>query len=621
MSITGPPGAGPIRAGIAVSDSAAGHQLALGIMIALHDRERTGPRAVGEGVAARGDDLVPRLPGRALHDRRARPGDRGQPPPDGCGRWARTARPTATSTSPRPASGSGAGCATCSTTPRWRPTSASPRRGCATTNRLELDAALDERLGGAHPRRVDRPARRRRHPVRSGQRDRRGVRRPAGAAPGDAGDRRPRHPGPGRRAAQPDHHVAQRARRADGGADAGRRPGRRARRPRHPARRPDQSGRALAQALRVAAPLLRVEAPLLRATGRLRRPARRGRRLDRGGDEVGEARRRRLPVAQLRAALGRRHGDRAVDERGRRAAGGPAPAAARSSALERSRSHVSSTRESVVLTCWPPAPDEREKRHVSSAAGMVTVGPTRTSSMPALYQPGTKWRSNSSRPWSCVEMPGRARVLDAVVGEHDVGAADDLDRVAVLLGLDVERHRVRRALQREVAGRRRRDRRRRRPARCRGRSARSARRSPSGSSSVSMQAAAELVVATVLVARDGRHVDLEVGRRDLRPVERQAAGDRARAADALGVLAEQDLDDPVADGARRRRRSSTCVAAGCRRGGRRRRGGCRSSPALVAPGAARRRRGRRAGGRRRPSRRGASSSAKRSGGSSLMKLM
>jgi crotonobetainyl-CoA:carnitine CoA-transferase CaiB-like acyl-CoA transferase len=42
MSITGPPGAGPVRAGIAVSDSAAGHQLALGIMIALYDRQRTG---------------------------------------------------------------------------------------------------------------------------------------------------------------------------------------------------------------------------------------------------------------------------------------------------------------------------------------------------------------------------------------------------------------------------------------------------------------------------------------------------------------------------------------------------------------------------------------------------
>jgi formyl-CoA transferase len=42
MSITGPPDGGPTRAGIAVSDSAAGHQLAIGILIALYDRERTG---------------------------------------------------------------------------------------------------------------------------------------------------------------------------------------------------------------------------------------------------------------------------------------------------------------------------------------------------------------------------------------------------------------------------------------------------------------------------------------------------------------------------------------------------------------------------------------------------
>ena len=42
MSITGPSGGEPYRAGIAVSDSAAGHQLAIGILIALYDRERTG---------------------------------------------------------------------------------------------------------------------------------------------------------------------------------------------------------------------------------------------------------------------------------------------------------------------------------------------------------------------------------------------------------------------------------------------------------------------------------------------------------------------------------------------------------------------------------------------------
>jgi crotonobetainyl-CoA:carnitine CoA-transferase CaiB-like acyl-CoA transferase len=42
MSVTGLPGQGPVRAGIAVSDSAAGHQLAIGILVALHERARTG---------------------------------------------------------------------------------------------------------------------------------------------------------------------------------------------------------------------------------------------------------------------------------------------------------------------------------------------------------------------------------------------------------------------------------------------------------------------------------------------------------------------------------------------------------------------------------------------------
>lgn len=42
MSVTGEPGGPPMRAGIAVSDVAAGHQLAIGILIALHERERSG---------------------------------------------------------------------------------------------------------------------------------------------------------------------------------------------------------------------------------------------------------------------------------------------------------------------------------------------------------------------------------------------------------------------------------------------------------------------------------------------------------------------------------------------------------------------------------------------------
>ena len=42
MSVTGAPGGGPMRAGIAVSDMAAGTLLALAIMMALYEREKTG---------------------------------------------------------------------------------------------------------------------------------------------------------------------------------------------------------------------------------------------------------------------------------------------------------------------------------------------------------------------------------------------------------------------------------------------------------------------------------------------------------------------------------------------------------------------------------------------------
>ena len=42
MSITGEPGRGPMRVGIAINDTSAGNLLALGCMMALFDRERTG---------------------------------------------------------------------------------------------------------------------------------------------------------------------------------------------------------------------------------------------------------------------------------------------------------------------------------------------------------------------------------------------------------------------------------------------------------------------------------------------------------------------------------------------------------------------------------------------------
>jgi crotonobetainyl-CoA:carnitine CoA-transferase CaiB-like acyl-CoA transferase len=42
MSVTGLPGTGPVRAGIPVADLAAGLYLAVGVLVALHDRARTG---------------------------------------------------------------------------------------------------------------------------------------------------------------------------------------------------------------------------------------------------------------------------------------------------------------------------------------------------------------------------------------------------------------------------------------------------------------------------------------------------------------------------------------------------------------------------------------------------
>ncbi len=42
MSVTGLPGQGPVRAGVAISDVTAGLQLAVGILVAIHERGRTG---------------------------------------------------------------------------------------------------------------------------------------------------------------------------------------------------------------------------------------------------------------------------------------------------------------------------------------------------------------------------------------------------------------------------------------------------------------------------------------------------------------------------------------------------------------------------------------------------
>ena len=64
MSITGVPGRGPMRVGIPIDDLTAGNLLALGIMMALFERERTGVGRWVHDLAAGGAGLHARLPGQ-----------------------------------------------------------------------------------------------------------------------------------------------------------------------------------------------------------------------------------------------------------------------------------------------------------------------------------------------------------------------------------------------------------------------------------------------------------------------------------------------------------------------------------------------------------------------------
>ena len=115
MSVTGLPGQGPVRAGTAVADLAAGLFAALGILVALLERETVRRRPIGRDLAARSADFHARFPGRALADRRrgaaARPATTIRP----AFRPASSRPRTATSTSRPPASRPGRGFARRST--------------------------------------------------------------------------------------------------------------------------------------------------------------------------------------------------------------------------------------------------------------------------------------------------------------------------------------------------------------------------------------------------------------------------------------------------------------------------------------------------------------------------
>ena len=82
MSVTGLPGAGPVRAGIPVSDLAAGLYLAIGVLIALHDRERTGTgRWVQTSLLESMIAMMDFQAARWTIDQEVPP-QAGQPPPD-----------------------------------------------------------------------------------------------------------------------------------------------------------------------------------------------------------------------------------------------------------------------------------------------------------------------------------------------------------------------------------------------------------------------------------------------------------------------------------------------------------------------------------------------------------
>ena len=66
MSVTGLPGQGPVRVGIPIADLSAGLFAAIGILVALLEREKSQKGPADRDLAAAGADLHARLPGRAL---------------------------------------------------------------------------------------------------------------------------------------------------------------------------------------------------------------------------------------------------------------------------------------------------------------------------------------------------------------------------------------------------------------------------------------------------------------------------------------------------------------------------------------------------------------------------
>ena len=87
MSVTGLPGQGPVRVGIPVADLTAGLYTAIGILVALLEREQTGQRPLGAYLPAGGDGGNDGLPGDPLdHAPRGAEAGRQRPPDHGADR-------------------------------------------------------------------------------------------------------------------------------------------------------------------------------------------------------------------------------------------------------------------------------------------------------------------------------------------------------------------------------------------------------------------------------------------------------------------------------------------------------------------------------------------------------
>ena len=190
MSITGLPGQGPVRVGIPIADLSAGLFCALGILVALLEREKSSKGQHVTTSLLQAQIFMLDFQARALADRRAR-----------CpSRPATTIRPAIPTGVFKTADGHiniastgqkiwerfcarGRCARSCCSSPEYQTAAARSK------NRDALNAEIETVHGQAHERRMDRAAQQGRRSVRADLFDRPGVRRSAGRASRHRADR------------------------------------------------------------------------------------------------------------------------------------------------------------------------------------------------------------------------------------------------------------------------------------------------------------------------------------------------------------------------------------------------------------------------------------------------